>query len=70
MVHHPVFGHLFVFGSRFSIIAVRIDTQTTAWKEFTPNLDVFGLHQFNQVFHNDIDAIFVKRAVVSETEEV
>ena len=32
------------------------------------NFDVFRIHQGNQVFHDDVDAVFMEIAVVAEAE--
>ena len=70
MVHQAVLGPLLIFGAGLAVIAIRVDAQSATWQKFSPHLDVFRLHQFNQVFHDDVNAIFVKSAVVAETEEV
>jgi len=70
VVHQAVLGPLLVFGAGLAVVAIRVDAQAAAWQKFPPYLNVFGLHQLNQVFHDDVDAIFVKSAVVTETEEI
>jgi len=68
VVHHAVIGHLFVFGARLSIVAIGVDAKAATRQEFTPYFDVSGLHQAYEVFHHDVDAIFMKRAMITETE--
>jgi len=70
VVHHAVIGHLNVFGARLAVVAVRVDTEATAWKEFTPYFDVFGIHQCNEILHDDVHAVFMKSSVIAEAEEV
>ena len=38
--------------------------------EETGDLDVFGLHEAHEVFHDDIDTVLMEVAVVAEGEEV
>ena len=38
--------------------------------ELAEYFDVFRIHQGNEVFHDDVDAVFMKIAVVAEAEEV
>src|SRR5690606_33693983 len=70
MVHHPMVGHRFKFGTFSAIIAVWIDADSTPWGEFSPHLYVFRIHKPNQVLHDDIDAIFVEVAVIPEAEKI
>ena len=70
MIHHAVFGHFLVFAAGLAVIAVGIDAQTTTWKKLAPDFDVFWVHQFDEILHDDVHAIFVKTAVVSEAEKI
>lgn len=70
MIHHPELRHLLVLRARLAIIAVRVDRNTTTWSEFAPYLDVTGLHQLDQVIHDDVDAILVEIPVIAEAEEI
>lgn len=38
-------------------IGKRMDSDAAARCEFTAYFDVFRIHQFNQVIHNDIDSL-------------
>ena len=42
----------------------------TARCEFTEYFDVFWIHQGDEVFHDDVDAVFMEVAVVAEAEEI
>ena len=53
-----------------SIIAVRIYRYASAWCELSPHLYISWFHKLYQVFHNDIHAVLVKIAVVSEAEKI
>lgn len=72
---HVVFGqafkgHVFPLSSFFSVIAVRVDGEASARQEFSPHFNVFRFHKCYQVFHDDVDAVFVEGTVVSEGEKV
>lgn len=70
MVHHPVLGHLFILGAGLSIIAIRINGDTAARSEFAPHFNVFRLHQFYQIIHNDIHTMLVEISMIAEAEQV
>ena len=63
-----LFGSLFPLCTRLTIVCVWIDGQTTARRKLAPYLDVLRIHQLDEVFHDDIDAIFVKVPMVTETK--
>ena len=67
---HPELSHLLVFRSRPSVVAIRIDGDSSSWRKDTCYLDILWFHQFNQVFHDDIYAILMEVAMITETEEV
>ena len=37
---------------------------------FAEYFDVFRIHQGDEVFHDDVDAVFMEVAVVAEAEEI
>jgi hypothetical protein len=53
-----------------SVIAERIDGYAAARQKLSPNFHVFWVHQRNEVFHNNVDAILVEIAVISEAEQI
>ena len=59
---------MFVFG--VGIVGEGVDADAAAGGEDTRYLEVLRVHQFDQVFHDDVDTIFVEIAVVAEREEV
>ena len=52
------------------IVGEGVDTDTAARRENARYLKVFRVHQLHQVFHDDVDAVFVEVAVVAEGEEI
>ena len=63
-----LFGSLFPLCTRLAVVCVWIDGQTTAWCKLAPYLDVFRIHQLDEVFHDDIDAVIVKVPVIAEAK--
>ena len=63
-----LFCRFFPLCTRLSIVCVWIDGQTTARRELAPYLDVLRIHQLDEVFHDDIDAVLVKVPVIAETK--
>jgi len=70
VIHHAVFGHFFKFAAGLAVIAVGIDAQTTTREELTPDFDVFRVHQFDEILHDDVHTIFVKTTVIAEAEKI
>ena len=65
-----LFGKFFVLGARTAVVGVGIDGDAATWGEEAGNLDVFGIHQFDEVFHDDVYAVLVEVSVVSEAEKI
>ena len=70
MVTETIVGEFFVFCAGASVVGKRVDADAAAGREESGDLNVFGGHKADEVFHDDIDAVFVEVAVVSETEEI
>ena len=62
------FCRFFPLCTRLAIVCIWIDGQTTAWRKLTPYLDVLWIHQLDEVFHDDIDAVLVKVPVIAEAK--
>ena len=60
----------FELGACFAVIGERMNGDAAARCELAEYFDVFRIHQGNEVFHDDVDAVFMKIAVVAEAEEV
>ena len=63
-----LFCRLFPLCTRLAIVCVWIDRQTTARRKLSPYLDVLRIHQLDEVFHDDVDAVLVKVPMVTETK--
>ena len=53
-----------------AIVGKRLDADAAARVEQADDLQVLGVHQLDQVLHDDVDAILMEVAVVAETEQV
>lgn len=70
MVHEAVRCHFLVLGARTAVVGIGVDADAAAWSEDAGDLDVFGVHETDEVFHDLVDAVFVEVAMVAEREEV
>ena len=56
MIHQAVFRHFLVFRPRAAVVGVRVDRDAASRGEFAPDFDVAGVHQFDQIVHDDVHA--------------
>ena len=63
-------GEGLVLGAGTAVVGVRVDGDAATWGEEAGNLDVFGIHQFDEVLHDDVYAVLVEVSVVSEAEKI
>ena len=70
MCGETLFGQFLVLGARTAVVGVGIDGDAATWGEEAGNLDVFGIHQFDEVLHDDVDTVLMEVAVVSEAEKI
>ena len=63
-----LFCRLFPVCTRLAIVCVWIDGQTTTRRKLTPYLDVLRIHQLDEVFHDDIDAVLVEVPMITEAK--
>ncbi len=66
MVGHPVESNLVPRRAWFAIVDIRVDRDSPSWSELAPDLDVFRVEQADEVFHDDVDAVFMEVAMVAE----
>ena len=70
MIHKAVLGQLGILCSLTTIVGVGVDADAAAGREYTRHLDIFRVHEADEVFHYLVHAVFMKVAVVSETEKI
>ena len=63
-----LFCSLFPLCTRLAVVCVWIDGQTTARRKLAPYLDVLRIHQLDEVFHDDVNAVLVKVPMIAETK--
>ena len=63
-------GEALPFGAGTAVVGVRVYGNAAARGEETGDLDVFRVHQADQVLHDFVHAVFVEIAVVPETEKI
>ena len=63
-----LFCSLFPLCTRLAVVCVWIDGQTTARRKLSPYLDVLRIHQLDEIFHDDVDAVLVKVPVITKTK--
>ena len=63
-------SQLFIFGSRLAVVGVWPDADAAAWGKDTGYFDILRIHQFNEVLHDDVHAVFVEIAMIAEAEEI
>ena len=56
--------------ARAAPVGKRMNGDAAARGEFAEYFDVFGLHQRDQIFHDNVDTVFMKIAVVAEAEQI
>ena len=70
MLLQSVFCQFLVFGAGATIVGIGIDADATARGEESCHFNIFGVHQPDEVLHDDVDAVLMEVAVVAEAEEV
>ena len=63
-------SQLLVTRSGTAVIGVGIDGDAAAGRKKARHLDVFGIHQGDEVLHDHIDAILVESPAVAETAQI
>ena len=53
-----------------AVVGEGFDGDAATRVEQSDDLQIFGIHQLDQVFHDDVNAVLVEIAVVAEAEEV
>jgi len=70
MVEHTLLCHLLIFCPWLTIVGIGVNGNTATREKEANDLNVFGLHQLDQVLHYDVDTILVEVTVIAEGEEI
>ena len=63
-------GELLVFRARAAVVGVGVDGDAAARGEEARDLDVLGVHQGDEVLHDDVDDVLVEVTVAAKAEEI
>ena len=70
VVQETILSHLLVLRARSAVVGIRINADAAPGDKDAGHLNILGLHQANEVLHNDVDTVLMEAAVVAETEKV
>ena len=70
MAEQPLLGQLLVFGAGATVVGVWIDADAATGREEADDLDVLGIHESDEILHDDVHAVFMEIAVIAEREEI
>ena len=62
--------HLFILSAWATVVGIGIDADAATGCEQADNLNILWVHQFHQVFHDDVDTVFMEVAMIAEGEEI
>ena len=63
-------GQVPVFRPGPSVVGERMNRNATTRGEQPGDFDIFRVHEPDQIFHDDIDAVFMEVAMIPETEKI
>ena len=63
-----LFHHVLMLG--ITIVGEGFDGDAATRIEQADDLQIFGIHQLDQILHNDVDTVLVEVAMVAEAEEI
>ena len=70
VVYESLHRHVFVFCTWLPKVGIGVNANATTWGENPSHLNIFGLHEIDEILHDDIDAIFVKCTMIAEAEQI
>lgn len=68
MTEEALLHHVLVVG--VTIVGEGFDGDAAAWIEQADDLQIFGVHKLDEIFHDNIHAVFMKITMVAEAEKV
>ena len=66
MLHKTTGSQIGILGIWTPIVGIGIDADAATGREKPDDLDVLGIHQAHKVLHDDVNAVFMKVAVITE----
>ena len=70
MVHQALLSQLLILGTWAAVVGIGINTDATTRGEEPDDLYILGIHQTDEILHDDIDAVLVEITMIAETEKI
>ena len=70
MIHQALLSQLLILGTWAAVVGIRIDADATTRGEEPDDLYILGIHQTNEILHDDIDAVLMEITMIAETEKI
>ena len=68
MIQESLLGQLFILRARTSVVSIRINADASPGCEQTNDLDIFGIHEADEILHDDVDTVLMEIAMVAKAE--
>lgn len=65
-----VFGQLLIFCAGAAVVGIGVNADAATRGEQACHFNVFGVHQFDEILHDDVHAVLMEVAMIAETEQV
>ena len=62
--------HLLILCAGPTVVGIGIDADATTGQEESGHLYVLRIHEFDEVFHYDVDAVLMEIAVIAKREQI
>ena len=63
-MEQPVLGDTLPLRARPAVITVRVDRDASARCELAPDFDVLGIHELDEILHDDVHAVLMDKNVI------
>ena len=70
VVHEALFGQTLILRAGLTIVGVGPNTDTPARRKQSRHLDILGIHETDEVFHDDVYTVFMKVTVVAKAKQI
>ena len=70
MIHEALLSEVLILGARAAVVGIGINADATTRSKESDDLNILGIHQTNEILHDDIDAILMEITMIAETEEI
>ena len=70
MIHEALLSEMLILGARAAVVGIGINADATTRGEEPDDLNILGIHQTDEILHDDIDAILMEITMIAKTEEI